>query len=62
VAGLDPDRAAVADPQPNSVDVEDRVNLIQRPGAPFFDYVVDGVGDVGDRLVSDGGRRRDVFL
>src|SRR5690606_21214374 len=60
VAGLDPDLAAVTDPDPDRVDVEDRVDLLQRPVAPPLDGLVDRVGDVRDRLVRDLGAVADL--
>ena len=51
VAGLDPHRPAITDPQPDRVDTDDRIDLVQGPIPPFLDLLVDRVGDVRDRLV-----------
>ena len=50
VRGLDRHRALVADPDPDPVDVDDRVNLIDRTIAPDLDFIGHDIGDIRDHF------------
>ena len=49
---------AVADLDHQRVEVEHRVERLERAGLPLLDLFQDGVGDVGDRLVGQLGTQR----
>jgi hypothetical protein len=50
VHDLDRDRALVPDLDPQPVDVDDRVDLVDRPVSPDLDFVGDHVGDIRNQL------------
>ena len=58
VRGLVPDLVPVADLDHQGVQVDDGVELFQRPGLPGLDLLGDRVGDVGDRVVGQLGPDR----
>jgi hypothetical protein len=58
VSGLVADLVAVPDLHDQGVEVDDRVDLLQRPGLPGLDLLGDRVGDLGDRLVRQVGADR----
>ena len=58
VRGLVADLVAVPDLHDQGVEVDDRVELLQRPRLPGLDLLRDGVGDLGDRLVRQVGADR----
>ena len=66
VAGAGPDGAVLADLHEHRVEVDDRVDALQRPRAPCRDVLQDGVGDPADGVAADlggvelGQVRRDV--
>lgn len=64
VGGLVADLVAVADLDHQRVEVDDRIDRVQRPGLPRLDLVEDRVGDLADRLVRQLGadRAREVGL
>src|SRR5215207_4376848 len=53
--GLVADLMVVTDLHHQRVQVQDRIDRLQRPGLPGFDLLGDRVGDVGDRLVAQLG-------
>src|SRR5215210_7866959 len=53
VAGAVLDRAVLADLHEQRVEVDDRIDALQRPGAPRGDVLQDGVGDPADRVAPD---------
>jgi hypothetical protein len=56
--GLVADLVAVADLHHQGVDVDDRIEVFQRPRLPGLDLLGDGVGDLGDRLMRQVGADR----
>jgi len=55
VAGVVSDRLAVADLHDKRVEVDDRVDRLQRPRLPGLDVVEDRVGDLRDQVRGDLG-------
>ena len=55
IAGAGADRAVLADLDHQRVEVDDRVDRLQRPGAPGLDVFEHGVGDAADRVPADLG-------
>src|SRR5918994_1284325 len=55
VGGLVADLVVVADLHHQRVQIQDRVDRLQRPGLPGLHLLRDRVGDVGDRLVAELG-------
>src|SRR3954452_11418427 len=53
VAGAGADRAVLADLDHQAVEVRDRIDGVQRPGAPRVDVLKDGVGDPADGVALD---------
>src|SRR3954451_5302209 len=53
IAGAVSDRAVLADLHHERVEVDDRVNLIQRPRAPRLHVGQHSVGDAADRVTPD---------
>src|SRR3954462_986518 len=53
VAGAALDRAVLPDLHEHGVEVDDRIDAVQRPGAPRGDVLQDGVGDAADRVAPD---------
>jgi len=47
------DRAVLADLHPHRVEVDDRIDRIQRPRSPRLDVLEHGVGDATDRVAAD---------
>src|SRR5215211_1817707 len=55
IAGAGADRAVLAHLDHQRVEVNDRVDGLQRPRAPHRDVLKDGVGDPADRVAADLG-------
>lgn len=53
IAGAVAHRAVFAHPDPQRVEIDDRIDRIQRPCPPRLDVLQDGVGDAGDRVRAD---------
>jgi hypothetical protein len=58
VGGLVPDGVVVADLHHQRIQVQNRIDRLQRPGLPRLDLLGDRVGDVGDRFVRQLGAQR----
>jgi hypothetical protein len=58
VGGLVADLVTVADLHHQRIQVDDRVDLLQRPGLPGLDLVGHRVGDLGDGVVGQLGAQR----
>ena len=58
VGGAIADLVAVADLHHQRVEVDDRVDLLKRPGLPRLDLLERRVGDLRDRLVGELGAQR----
>src|SRR5680860_1711479 len=58
VRGLVPHRVRVLDLHHQRVEVDDRIERVQRPGLPLLELLGDRLGDVGDRLVGQVGAQR----
>lgn len=55
VPGAVLDRAVLADAHHHRVEVDDRIDLLQRPGPPRRDVLQDGIGDGRDGVAADLG-------
>ena len=53
IAGAGADGAVLADLHQQTVEVDDRIHRVQRPGAPRGDVLEHGVGDRADRVAAD---------
>jgi hypothetical protein len=53
IAGAVTNRAVLAQPDLQRVELDDRVHRLQRPRAPGGDVVEHGVGDPRDRVATD---------